>query len=70
MQTITCGACDLDIPDTVECRLIHLVESHPDLYESEVLPDYHRRIAQLNPDDVPRFPTREPASSLFEFEDD
>lgn len=70
MDTVHCGDCDLDVPDNVECRLIHLVESHPDLYESEVLIDYRHRIRELNQFDVPRFPTRSPASDLFEFDPD
>jgi len=70
MESVHCGECDVDVPATPEARLIHLVESHPDLYESEVLPAYHERLAQLNQGDVPRFPTRSPAVDLFEMDAD
>lgn len=69
MQTVHCADCDLDIPDNVECRLIHLVESHPEVYATEVLPSYHDRMARLNQEDVPRFPTRSPAVDLFKMDD-
>jgi len=70
MESVNCGECDVDVPATTGARLIHLVESHPDLYESEVLPGYYEQMAELNSVDRSNFSRQTIAKYLWELEEE